>query len=102
MNYINAGENEAGTLDFDYSKLSDEEAETVREDMVQTKSFFILPSQLFCNVLQRAVTDPNLKKTLEGIFRSIESSAVLFCEAHERRCAHAVGPPPGEHYGCVR
>ena len=91
MNYINAGENEAGTLDFDYSKLSDEEAETVREDMVQTKSFFILPSQLFCNVLQRAVTDQNLKKTLEG-------SAVLFCEAHELRCAHAVGPPPGEHY----
>ena len=76
MNYINAGENEAGTLDFDYSKLSDEEAETAREDMVQTKCFFILPSQLFCNDLQRAVTDQNLNKTLEGIFRSIESSAV--------------------------
>ena len=53
-NYINAGEIEAGTPDFDYTKLSDEDAETAREDMVQTKGFFILPSQLFCNVLQRA------------------------------------------------
>ncbi len=49
-NYINAGEN-AGTLDFDYSKLSNEEAETAREDIVQTKSFFILLSRFFCDVL---------------------------------------------------
>ena len=35
--YINAGEIEAGDIDFDYSKLTDEEAEDAREDMVQTK-----------------------------------------------------------------
>ena len=73
--YINAGEIEAGDIDFDYSKLTDEEAEDAREDMVQTKGFFILPSQLFCNVLKQADTDENLNETLETIFHSIESSA---------------------------
>ena len=73
--YINAGEIEAGDADFDYSKLTDEEAEDAREDMVQTKGFFILPSQLFCNVLDRADKDENLNETLETIFHSIESSA---------------------------
>lgn len=80
--YINAGEVEAGTPDFDYTKLSDEDAETAREDMVQTKGFFILPSQLFCNVLAKAGTDANLNETLEGIFRSIESSA-QGCESED-------------------
>lgn len=81
-NYINAGEIEAGTPDFDYTKLSDDDAETARDDMVQTKGFFILPSQLFCNVLAKADTDENLNETLEGIFRSIESSA-QGCESED-------------------
>lgn len=81
-NYINAGEIEAGTPDFDYTKLSDDEAETAREDMVQTKGFFILPSQLFCNVLAKADSDANLNETLEGIFRSIEGSA-QGCESED-------------------
>ena len=42
-NYINEGEREAGDLEFDYAKLSDDEAETVREDIIYTKGFFILP-----------------------------------------------------------
>ena len=53
-NYINAGEIEAGNADFDYAKLSDEEAEEAREGLVQEKGFFILPSELFCNVRARA------------------------------------------------
>ncbi len=81
-NYINAGEIEAGTPDFDYTKLSDDIAESAREDMVQTKGFFILPSQLFCNVLARADGDDNLNETIEGIFRSIESSA-QGCESED-------------------
>lgn len=81
-NYINAGEIEAGTPDFDYTKLSDDAAETAREDMVQTKGFFILPSQLFCNVLAKADSDENLNETLEGIFRSIEGSA-QGCESED-------------------
>lgn len=46
-NYINQGEIEAGNPDFDYAKLSDEEAEGARDGLVQEKGFFILPSELF-------------------------------------------------------
>ena len=74
-NYINQGEIEAGYEDFRYENLSDEEAEQAREDMVSTKGFFILPSQLFCNVHKEASHDENLNETLENAFRSIEASA---------------------------
>lgn len=73
--YLNEGELEAGNSDFDYAKLSDEEAEIAREDMVKTKGFFILPSQLFKNVVANAKNDENLNETLENIFKSIEASA---------------------------
>lgn len=74
-NYINHDEHEAGNPDFDYAKLSDEEAEEARADMVKTKGFFILPSQLFVNVRKRADKDENLNETLEKIFQAIENSA---------------------------
>ena len=74
-NYINEGEIEAGNEDFDYAKLSDEEAEQAREDLVQTKGFFILPSELFCNVRKKASSDENLNMTLESVFNHIEESA---------------------------
>ena len=74
-NYINAGEHEAGDAGFDYALLSDEEAEQAREDLVKTKGFFILPSELFCNVRRRAANDENLNMTLETTFRHIEESA---------------------------
>ena len=75
-NYINAGEHAAGNTDFDYALLSDVEAEQAREDMVNTKGFFILPSQLFCNVRKMAKTNPNLNEMLEKAFKAIESSAL--------------------------
>lgn len=74
-NYINQGEIEAGNTEFDYAKLSDEEAEQAREDMVKTKGFFILPSELFENVRKRASKDENLNETLESIFKNIEATA---------------------------
>lgn len=74
-NYINAGEYEAGNTDFDYSQLTDEMAEEARKDLVATKGFFILPSQLFCNVRKRAIKDENLNETLEKVFKAIETSA---------------------------
>lgn len=64
-----------GNKDFDYAKMSDAEAETAREGLVQEKGFFILPSELFCNVLARADKDDNLNETLERVFNHIESSA---------------------------
>lgn len=73
--YINRGEREAGNPDFDYSKLKDNEAEEAREDLVHTKGFFILPSELFENVRKKAAEDENLNETLEKVFRNIESSA---------------------------
>lgn len=73
--YINTGEYEAGNAAFHYADISDETAEQVREDMVKTKGFFILPSQLFVNVRKKAKSDPDLNETLEKIFKAIESSA---------------------------
>ncbi len=73
--YINKGEHEAGYKDFDYAELSDEDAETAREDLVKTKGFFILPSELFKNLKERAEKDDNLNETLEAIFKNIEASA---------------------------
>lgn len=73
--YINKGEQEAGFKDFDYAKLSDEDAESAREDLVKTKGFFILPSELFENLKKRAENDDNLNETLEAIFKNIEASA---------------------------
>lgn len=74
--YINDGERKAGDKDFDYAKLSDNEAETVREDLVKEKGFFVLPSELFCNVCKDAKNHKDdLNEILENIFRNIENSA---------------------------
>lgn len=74
-NYINQGEIEAGNTDFRYEMMSDAEAKQAREGLVQEKGFFILPSELFCNVRARAANDENLNETLETVFRHIEESA---------------------------
>ena len=74
-NKINKDEWDAGDTNFDYAKLSDEDAEVARDDMVQTKGFFILPSELFYNVRARAKSDENLNMTLEAVFNHIEESA---------------------------
>ena len=73
--YVNGGEVEAGNTDFDYAMLSDADAEEAREGLVEEKGFFILPSELFCNVRSRAASDENLNETLERVFRNIEDSA---------------------------
>lgn len=73
--YINRGEHEAGNTEFDYATLSDAEAEEARAGLVEEKGFFILPSELFCNVLRVAGQDENLNETLAGVFRNIEASA---------------------------
>jgi len=72
IRYIN--ENEPDN-DFDYAKLSDEEAEFGRDDTVKEKGFYILPSELFVNVVKNAKNDANLNETLSKIFKNIEASA---------------------------
>ncbi|MCL2829274.1 MAG: type I restriction-modification system subunit M [Betaproteobacteria bacterium] len=74
--YINAGEHEAGDESFDYANLQDKEAESARAELVETKGFFILPSELFENVRNRASADENLNETLERVFKNIEASAL--------------------------
>ena len=73
--YINEGEWNAGNRDFDYASVSDDEAEEAKEGLIEEKGFFILPSELFCNVRKRAPQDENLNMTLETIFNHIEESA---------------------------
>ena len=74
-NYINEGEIEAGDTEFDYALLSDDDAEELRDELINDQGFFLLPSELFCNVLKRANADENLNETLERIFNNIEDSA---------------------------
>lgn len=73
--YINDGEIAAGNAGFDYAKMGDKEVEEAREGLVEEKGFFILPSELFCNVRARAGKDENLNETLERVFNHIEESA---------------------------
>ena len=88
--YINEGEIEAGNKDFDYAKMKDSDVEEARAGLVEEKGFFILPSQLFCNVHSKCKdkkatfidkrnkeknVKENLNELLEMIFNNIESSA---------------------------
>lgn len=96
--YLNNGEWDAGNTDFDYAKLKDEDLpETLKQEMVQEKGFFIMPSELFENLLKRikkadkdakekaekdgkeveiAELDENLNEVLQANFKNIEASAI--------------------------
>ena len=74
--YINQMQEDAGVDGFDYASFSDEDAAEAKEQLVAEKGFFILPSQLFCNVAAKAAKDENLNETLATTFRAIEASAV--------------------------
>ena len=54
---------------------SDKEAEYGRDGIVEEKGFFILPSELFCNVRKKAKTNPDLNITINKVFENIEASA---------------------------
>ena len=75
-NYLNQHQKKAGIKSFDYTKISDKEAEFGRKETVLENGFFILPSELFVNVQARAKNDPNLNETIAKVFRNIEGSAV--------------------------
>jgi type I restriction enzyme M protein len=74
--YLNEHQDRAGDKSFDYSTLSDSQAEFGRKETVAEKGFFILPSELFQNVRWAAKNDQNLNETLARVFRNIEGSAV--------------------------
>lgn len=70
--YLNHAEGD----DFDYATLPDAEAEFGRAETVKDKGFYILPSELFCNVQASAEQHKeDLNEILSTIFKNIESSA---------------------------
>lgn len=73
--YINKEEQRTGNKNFDYTKISDKDAEFGRADTVKEKGFYILPSELFVNVWYKAKNDANLNETLSKVFKNIENSA---------------------------
>lgn len=90
--FINKGEQEAGFTDFDYTKIDDEQAEQIRDSIVEEKGFFMLPSQLFQSVYRRAAgadtdhglghpdavefREQKLNLFIKDVFDSIEASAL--------------------------
>lgn len=73
--YINKLQADAGVANFDYASFPDNQAEYARAEIVKERGFFILPSQLFCNIVKKADEDANLNETLAKIFHDIETSA---------------------------
>ena len=49
-NYVNDNQRKAGITDFQYRNISDEEALLGKSQILDEKGFFILPSELFCNI----------------------------------------------------
>ncbi len=81
--YLNEHERKAGSPDFDYASLANQEAEFGRAETVKEKGFYILPSELFVNVRSAARNDENLNETLERVFNNIEGSAVGTDSEHD-------------------
>lgn len=72
--YLNVEEGDG----FDYTTLPDEDAENGRDVTVAEKGYFILPSELFCNVRCKTLDgkhDEDLNEVLECVFKDIEGSA---------------------------
>ena len=72
QNYI-----ENGDSNFDYRSFPEERlTPEIKDDAIKTKGYFIMPSQLFSNVVEKANTNENLNTDLKAIFDAIEASAV--------------------------
>lgn len=74
-NYVNDNQIKAGIKDFKYRNISDEEALLGKTQILEEKGFFILPSELFCNIKKGADKNENLNVVISNVFNNIESSA---------------------------
>ncbi|MFV0289479.1 MAG: type I restriction-modification system subunit M [Mangrovibacterium sp.] len=73
-NFTNYIEN--GDESVNYAKMSDNIiTPDIKEDAVKAKGYFIYPSQLFVNVVEKALSNENLNTELKAIFNAIEESA---------------------------
>ncbi len=74
-NYVNENQRKAGIKDFQYRNISDEKALLGKSQILDEKGFFILPSELFCNIRKGADKNENLNVVISNVFNNIESSA---------------------------
>ncbi len=74
-NYVNENQRKAGITDFKYRNISDEEALLGKSQILDEKGFFILPSELFCNIRKGADKNENLNVVISNVFNNIEASA---------------------------
>ena len=74
-NYVNENQRKAGIPDFKYRDISDEEALLGKTQILEEKGFFILPSELFCNIKKGADKNENLNVVISNVFNNIEASA---------------------------
>ena len=74
-NYVNENQRKAGITDFKYRDISDEEALLGKSQILEEKGFFILPSELFCNIKKGADKNENLNVVISNVFNNIEASA---------------------------
>ena len=74
-NYVNENQRKAGITDFEYRNISDEEALLGKTQILEEKGFFILPSELFCNIKKGADNNENLNVVISNVFNNIEASA---------------------------
>lgn len=73
VNYIQAGDS---SINYAAWSDDDENIKLGKDQVIKEKGYFILPSQLFENVVENAQSNPNLNTDLKEIFTAIESSAV--------------------------
>ena len=68
---------EADDDSINYALLNDDViTPDIKDDAIKTKGYFIYPSQLFVNVVEKANDNENLNTDLAKIFSEIEASEV--------------------------
>ncbi|QZE15785.1 type I restriction-modification system subunit M [Halosquirtibacter laminarini] len=73
-NYIQAGDDSFSYPEMDDTQIPPE----IIQNTIKEKGYFIYPSQLFCNVAEKAATNEDLNTDLKQIFNAIEGSASGF------------------------
>lgn len=75
---------EGGDESINYEEISEDLiTPEVRDDAIKTKGYFIMPSQLFSNVVKTARQNEHLNTDLKEIFDDIESSAIGYASEHD-------------------
>ena len=74
-NYVNKKQREFGIKNFEYRNMNDADALMGKQQLLEEKGLFILPSELFCNVRKGAQYNDNLNITISNVFNNIEASA---------------------------